>query len=91
MIATLLLRGRRSYQMAVITMVLFNASGIGFAGGSVIVLLALPREPRFVTAGLAGRRLAARVRAAVTDPEVVEYALVVGLIVLVEVVAIFVK
>jgi hypothetical protein len=91
MIATLLLRGRRSYQMAVLTMVLFNASGIGFAGGSVIVLLALPREPRFVTAELAGRRLAARVRAAVTDPDLVEYALVVGLIVLVEVVAFFVR
>jgi hypothetical protein len=91
MIATLLLHGRRSYQMAVLTMVLFNASGIGFAGGSVIVLLALPREPRFVTAELAGRRLAARVRAAVTDPDVVEYALVVGLIVLVEVVAYFVR
>jgi hypothetical protein len=43
MAATLGLRGRRSYQMAVITLVLFNPSGIGFAGGSLLVLLALPR------------------------------------------------
>lgn len=43
-VAAALLRGRRSYQMAVITMVVFNMSGIGFAGGSVIVLLALARQ-----------------------------------------------
>jgi len=91
MIATLLLRGRRSYQMAVLTMVVFNASGVGFAGGSVIVLLALPRELRYARAELAGRPLAVRVRTAITDPDHVEYALVIGLIALVEVVAYFVK
>ncbi len=44
--ATVLLRGRRSFQMAVVTLVLFNPSGIGFAGGSLLVLLALPRGAR---------------------------------------------
>lgn len=47
---TLVLRGRRSFQMAVVTMVLFNPSGIGFAGGSLLVLLALPRGARAVAA-----------------------------------------
>lgn len=50
MAATVVLRGRRSYQMAVITLVLFNPSGIGFAGASLLVLLALPRGARAVTA-----------------------------------------
>lgn len=46
MALTVVLRGRRSFQMAVVTLVLFNPSGIGFAGGSLLVLLALPRGAR---------------------------------------------
>ena len=49
MAATLGLRGPRAYQMAVLTLVLFNPSGIGFAGGSLLVLLALPRGIRWST------------------------------------------
>lgn len=45
-LATLGLRGARAYQMAVLTLVLFNPSGIGYAGGSLLVLLALPRGAR---------------------------------------------
>jgi hypothetical protein len=48
MAAALVLRGRASYQVAVLTLVLFNPSGIGFAGSSLLVLLALPRAARAV-------------------------------------------
>jgi len=49
MVATLFLRDGRAYQMAVLTLVLFNPSGIGLAGGSLLVLLALPRGIRWST------------------------------------------
>jgi hypothetical protein len=41
--------------MVVLTLVLFNPSGIGYAGGSLLVLLALPRGAYAGTDGRQGQ------------------------------------